>query len=475
MLCVSACEFCFILLRLNICKNFLQLTGETLRSAENFSPRPHRICLNKQIATLYATQNPHPAHYAREPRVRPDAKPLWPLSRTLTAVSLVLVILAEPACAHFKNPAQVLAPWLAPRTLPAKVHTLGVYSLNRLSLGYSQTLPRTFHLFHCSDPTFDLNYLLRSWPLTPPHPTPLLHPPPPTFSTGPILPFCALNTQNMSRNSNPVPEIDISTNWHTVPTSGDLLANDTNDLAYGAYDAFLVDCEQQQIPITLGDISDPDCPGYAHCCGMTVAILKGTNTAIKLHNTNLDNSLPLDVHHSITKFLTSASETNLQNEVAKDLDAPPCILLWPGLGNDGHGANVQDLYTFAFTRSFHIKMAAIHGQPHLLLPNILLNCLVKPFFFSPVVQSYWTHPAVLNIPAGLSRLSLRLHPPHFSWSCMYLSPLLSCRAPSLTRGTLLSYCSAGRRSIPKGRHFWSTLANLLKALLKPASCPSSKA
>jgi len=35
----------------------------------------------------------------------------------------------------------------------------------------------------------------------------------------------------MSRDSNPVTEIDISTNWHTVPISGDLLANETNDLA----------------------------------------------------------------------------------------------------------------------------------------------------------------------------------------------------------------------------------------------------
>jgi len=208
---------------------------------------------------------------------------------------------------------------------------------------------------------------------------------------------------------------------------------------------------------------------------MTVAMLKGANTAIKLHNSNLDNSLPVDVHHSVTKFLTSANQTNLQNEDAKELDAPPCILLWPGLGNDGHGANVQDAYTFAFTRSTLIKMAAIHGQPPLLLLNRLPNCLVKPVFFSPVVQSYWTHLAVLAIPAGLSRLSLRLHPPLFSWSCMYHSPLFSCRAPSPTRGSLISYCSAGRRSISKGRHVRSTLANLPKELLKPASCPFSKA
>jgi len=36
----------------------------------------------------------------------------------------------------------------------------------------------------------------------------------------------------MSRDPNPVPEIDISTNWHTVSTSGDLLANDTLDFTY---------------------------------------------------------------------------------------------------------------------------------------------------------------------------------------------------------------------------------------------------
>eukprot|EP00277_Geminigera_cryophila_P016293 CAMPEP_0179445192 /NCGR_PEP_ID=MMETSP0799-20121207/28645_1 /TAXON_ID=46947 /ORGANISM="Geminigera cryophila, Strain CCMP2564" /LENGTH=95 /DNA_ID=CAMNT_0021233003 /DNA_START=161 /DNA_END=449 /DNA_ORIENTATION=+ len=28
------------------------------------------------------------------------------------------------------------------------------------------------------------------------------------------------------------PEINITNNWHIIPTSGDLLANDTNDLAH---------------------------------------------------------------------------------------------------------------------------------------------------------------------------------------------------------------------------------------------------
>jgi len=36
---------------------------------------------------------------------------------------------------------------------------------------------------------------------------------------------------------------------------------------YGPYDSILVDSEQRQIPFTLGDLSDPSCPGYEHCWG----------------------------------------------------------------------------------------------------------------------------------------------------------------------------------------------------------------
>jgi len=38
--------------------------------------------------------------------------------------------------------------------------------------------------------------------------------------------------QNMPGNRTIAPEINISNSWHIIPTSGDLLANDTNDLAH---------------------------------------------------------------------------------------------------------------------------------------------------------------------------------------------------------------------------------------------------
>ena len=42
----------------------------------------------------------------------------------------------------------------------------------------------------------------------------------------------ALLPQNMSGNRTIAPEINSSNNWHIIPTYGDLLANDTNDLAH---------------------------------------------------------------------------------------------------------------------------------------------------------------------------------------------------------------------------------------------------
>jgi len=82
----------------------------------------------------------------------------------------------------------------------------------------------------------------------------------------------------------------------------------------------LVDGEQRQIPFTLGDLSDPTCPGYEHCCGVVATMFKGANTAVKLHNCNLENSLPMTVHASVIDFLTS-SDNVLHDKVAKELEA----------------------------------------------------------------------------------------------------------------------------------------------------------
>jgi len=38
--------------------------------------------------------------------------------------------------------------------------------------------------------------------------------------------------QTMPGDKTIVPEINITNNWHIIPTSGDLLANDTNDLTH---------------------------------------------------------------------------------------------------------------------------------------------------------------------------------------------------------------------------------------------------
>jgi len=173
---------------------------------------------------------------------------------------------------------------------------------------------------------------------------------------------------------------------------------------YGPYDSILVDGKQRQIPFTLGNLSDPTCPGYEHCCGVVATMLKRANTAVKLHNLNLENSLPMTVHASVTDFLTSSDNKVLYDEVTKELEAPPCNLIWPGLGNDCHGANVQDQYLFTFFRGFHIKMASLLGLTPLPLLGRLHNSLVKPILISPLLQKLWSHLAVLVVPAGTSCL-----------------------------------------------------------------------
>jgi hypothetical protein len=48
-------------------------------------------------------------------------------------------------------------------------------------------------------------------------------------------------------------------------------------------------------------------------------MLKGANMAVKLHNSNLDNSLPTTVQASVVDFLTSSDNTVLHDEEAKEL------------------------------------------------------------------------------------------------------------------------------------------------------------
>jgi len=398
--------------------------------------------------------------------------------------------------------------------------------------------------------------------------------------------------QNMPGNRTIAPEINIANNWHNIPTSGDLLANDTNDLAhflslhpfgswlpkapprlnlqvtsssmteevtltgcdlipsitflvmvvfltakgcestpkampnacfssgifaallhilflhdlypfpemfltrrfwkildlaltylcptnqaqhqqeldeYGPYDSILVDGEQRQIPFTLGDLSDPPCPGYEHCCGVVGTMLKGANTAVKLHNCNVDNSLPTEVHASVTDFLTSSDNKILHDEVVEELEAPPCNLIWTGLGNDCHGANVQDPYLYTFIRDFHIKMASLLGLTPLPLLGRLHNSLVKPIFFSPLLQNLWSHLAVLAVPAGTFWLfpcphSLPLECTDFSPlypDSAYFQPPRCFMVDSPLPPYIFRPCTTtGRRSLPKGRNAWMTLANL---------------
>ena len=129
-------------------------------------------------------------------------------------------------------------------------------------------------------------------------------------------------------------------------------------------------------------------------------MLKGANTAVKLHNCNLDNSPSTEVHASVTDFLTSSDNKVLHDEVAKEVEVPSCNLIWTGLGNDCHSANVQDPYLYTFIRGFHIKMAYLLGLTPLPLFGRLHNSLVKPIFFSPLLQNLWSRLAVLAVPAG---------------------------------------------------------------------------
>ena len=89
--------------------------------------------------------------------------------------------------------------------------------------------------------------------------------------------------------------------------------NHQQELAeYGPYDGIFV---STVISTRCPSPSETSVTLSARAMSMTLAMLKGANTAIKLHNSNLDNTLATDVHHFVIEFLTSADETTLYDEL----------------------------------------------------------------------------------------------------------------------------------------------------------------
>lgn len=133
------------------------------------------------------------------------------------------------------------------------------------------------------------------------------------------------------------------------------------------------------IPVTLGELNDIGCPGCEHHTGVIHISKNAIDAVAELHNNNLNNMLPEDVHVSLKHFLTDVTNFSLHNEVAVQLLYLAFNMQVQGMDMEIHGNKQVDQFVFAHICSFHEKLCQIFEQ----LPGLL----TKPITFSPPMCS----------------------------------------------------------------------------------------
>jgi len=148
--------------------------------------------------------------------------------------------------------------------------------------------------------------------------------------------------------------------WHTCPSSGDDLECDTDlyshylstgnpwpppalpisdtflDMQaemklYGHYPILVGDNTSLLVPATLGELNSLGCPGRQYHTGLLQIATNAIDAAAKLHNDNLNTTLPEEVHASLKAYLADTTNSSLHDEVAQHLLYPAFnMLAWHG-------------------------------------------------------------------------------------------------------------------------------------------------
>jgi len=175
---------------------------------------------------------------------------------------------------------------------------------------------------------------------------------------------------------------------------------------YGHYPILVGDNASLLVPATLGELNALSCPGRQYHTGLLQIATNAIDAAAKLHNDNLNTTLPEEVHASLKAYLADATVTNssLHDEVAQHLLYQAFYVLVPGMGVELYGSQQADHYTHTHTYCFHVKLCEVFDETPLPVMGST-GFLMKGISFSPFMRNKWPEMGELqplngtNLPA----------------------------------------------------------------------------
>jgi len=86
------------------------------------------------------------------------------------------------------------------------------------------------------------------------------------------------------------------------------------------------------------------------------------DAAVKVHNDNLNTTLPEEVHASLKTYLADATNSSLYDEVDQYLLYPVFNMVVPGIGVELYGRHQTDHYTHVHNYCFHVKLCEVFDE-----------------------------------------------------------------------------------------------------------------
>jgi len=107
---------------------------------------------------------------------------------------------------------------------------------------------------------------------------------------------------------------------------------------YGQYPILVGDNASLFVSATLGELNSPGCPGRQYHTGILQIVTNVNDAVTKLHNVNLNTTLPEEVHASLKAYLSDATNSSRHDKVTQPLLYPPFNMIVPGMGVEQYGS-----------------------------------------------------------------------------------------------------------------------------------------
>ena len=130
------------------------------------------------------------------------------------------------------------------------------------------------------------------------------------------------------------------------------------------------------------------CPGRQYHTGLLRIATNAIDAAAKLHNDNLNTTLPEEVHVSLKTYLADVTNSSLHDELVQHLLYPVFNMLVSGMGVELYGSQQADHYTHIHNYCFHLKLCEVFDETPLPVTGPT-GFPTKGISFSPFMRNKW--------------------------------------------------------------------------------------